>query len=145
MSKENLKLFVGGYYDDRIFEGEYFAGKTPFSKEIDTYALDEVLKLGFVENVVNEYNDRAEWQELPAWDELNFEEKVKEIEEYTASDEIAGINYYETVEEAEQYKKDVLKELEELENEIEYSHTEQDRKGFYREVYVLKAENELGE
>lgn len=141
MSKENLKLFVGGYYDDRIFDGEYFVGKTPFNNEIDTYTLDEVLKLGFVENVVEEYNNRAEWQELPAWDELTFEGKSKEIEKYTESDDIAGILYFETEKETENYKQDVLKELEELECEIEYSHKQQDQEGFYREVYIKMPES----
>lgn len=141
MLKEKLKLFVGEYYDDRIFEGEYFEGNTPFNNKIHTYTLEEVLKLAFVENVVDEYNERAEWQELPNWDELTFEEKAKEIEEYTASDDIAGVLCFDTEDKAAKYKQNVLNELKELEKEIEYSHAEQDREGCYRKVYVKALES----
>ena len=51
---KELKLFVGGYYDMRIFKGECFDGKTLFRKDIKTYTLQEVLKLSFVEGTIQE-------------------------------------------------------------------------------------------
>lgn len=174
MSKENLKLLVGGYFDDRIFEGEYFEGKTPFNSEIDTYTLEEAYKLGFCEeeNVKENYFDLhykytnfeedlikyaeensyklEELENIDHSDEdfqnwywnnyLTYKDKCKIVEKYTERDERAGLLYFETEKESESYKKDVLKELEELENEIEYAGKKQDREGNYREVYIKDSE-----
>lgn len=128
------KLFVGGYYDGRIFEGDYFEGKTPFNKGIDTYTLDEALKLSFVEPVKNWYEE----QEEKSWEETTEKEKIQAIKEYTESDGIAGLLYFETEEEAESYKQEVINEIEEIENEIEYIGKSQDEYGIFREVYRSK-------
>lgn len=122
------KVFVGGYFDDRIFKGEEFEGKTPFSKDIDIYTLEEVLKLGFVEPVKDLYD----------WEELSEEEKINAIIEYTARDEIAGLILCKNKEVAEKTKLDIIKEIEELEKNIEYIGKEQDEYGMFREVYISK-------
>ena len=128
------KLLVGGYFDDRKFKGDYFDGKTPFNKDINTYTVDEALNLGFVENVINWYEDSKE----KSWDQLPETEKAQQIEEYTSTDEIAGLNYFTTEEEATQYKNEVLEELQEIETEIEYQGMEQNNEGIYQEIYTLK-------
>lgn len=133
--QKNLKLFVGGYYDDRIFDGEYFEGTTQFNKEIDTYTLDEVLKLAFVENVVQWYEEE---NEKDFYLDTTFEEKAKAIEEYTCDDEIAGILYFETEEEAEDYKQKIIKEVEDKEKNAVFVDKKQDKYGYWREVYVAK-------
>lgn len=132
---ENLKLFVGGYYDDRIFEGERFESKTPFNKEINTYTLDEALKLPFVEGVIEWYEDLNDEE---TWEELSFEEKAKAIEKYMEGDEIAGMVYFETEEEAEKYKNDVIKEIEECEKESICTGQIQDQYGCFRDVYEFR-------
>lgn len=125
------KLFVGGYYDDRYFDVEE---KTPFNKEINTYTLEEALKLPFVEPVKEWYEETYEKE----WDSTTEEEKIKAIENYTEGDEIAGLVYFKTEEAAENYKQNVLKEIEELENQFEYVGKEQDGSGYYHDVYELK-------
>lgn len=167
------KLLAGGYYNERIFEGEYFEGKTPFNNEINTYTLEEAYKLGFCDEEQARFNyydlyydytkfeeDLKEYAEDNSldleelkdidhsnedfenwhWDNLDYKTKCEIIEKYTESDEIAGLVFFDTEKEAENYKLEVLKELEELENEIEYSHNVQDREGYYREVYVKDTE-----
>jgi len=128
------KLFVGGYYDDRIFEGEGFEGKTPFNKNIDTYTLTEVLNLGFVENVTEWFEEKEEKE----WNEATEQEKIKAIINYTESDEIAGVLYFETEEEAQNFKNEVVKEIEEIEQRVSYDGKRQDREGYFREVYIIK-------
>lgn len=134
MKNEELKLFVGGYYDSRIFEGEQFDGKTPFDKNIDTYTLSEVLGLGFVEPVKEWFEETYEKE----WDEATEEEKVKAIIEYTDTDEIAGLLYFDTQEKAEKFKNDVIKEVEEIEEMSAYEGKRQDSEGYFREVYIAK-------
>ena len=124
----NMNYFVGGYYDDRIFKGEEFDGKTPFGKDIDIYTLEEVLKLGFVENVKDIYD----------WEELSEQEKINAILDYTGSDEIAGLIWCENKEVAEKCKQEILEDVEELEKNIEYVGKEQDEYGIFREVYISK-------
>lgn len=75
MKNQGLKLFVGGYYDDRIFDGEQFEGKTPFDKNIETYTLSEVLGLGFVEPIKEWFEENYEKE----WDKATKEEKVKAV------------------------------------------------------------------
>lgn len=128
------KLFVGGYYDDRMFKGDYFDGKTPFGKNINTYTLEEVLQLGFVEPVREWFEEIYEKE----WDEATEEEKIEGILLYTQDDEIASLLYFDTEEEAENYKNQVIEEIEKLEQEIEYIGKEQDSYGNFREVYILK-------
>lgn len=134
MKKEILKLFVGGYFDDRIFKGERFEGKTPFDKNINTYTLDEALQLGFVEGVIKwfEENNGKEW------DNLSFNEKANAIEKYEESDEIAGIVYFETEEETEKYKDEVIKEIENIEKESICTGQIQDKYGHFRDIYEHK-------
>lgn len=137
MRKENLKLFVGGYFDDRIFKGDWFDGKTPFNKDINTYTLDETLKLGFVEGVIEWFEENNERE----WDELSFDEKAKAIEKYEESDEIAGIVYFKTEEEAEKYKDEVIKEIEDIEKESICTGQIQDKYGQFRDIYEHKKNN----
>lgn len=137
MKKENLKLFIGGYFDDRIFKGEWFEGKTPFNKNINTYTLDEALKLEFMEGVIEWFEENNEEK----WDELSFDEKAKAIEKYEESDEIAGIVYFETEEEAEKYKDEVIKEIENIEKESICTGQIQDKYGHFRDVYEHKKNN----
>lgn len=139
MGKEDLKLFVGGYYDSRRFEGDFYDGKTPFDKHIDTYTLDEALAVGFVEPVIEWFEDKHD----KSWDEGSFEEKAKAIEEYTYSDDIAGMLYFPTEEEAEKYKQKALNELARLELMSKYKNTEQEQHGTYKEVYAYSLEDVL--
>lgn len=136
--KLKLKLFVGGYYDDRIFEGEEFDGKTPFNKDIDTYTYDEVLKLGFVEPVkeLDFYLDELLYERK--WNDLSIEEQIESIIEYVSTDSIAGLLFFDTEEKANKYKEEVLKELNIIEENIEYVGKQQDDEGYFREVYKLK-------
>lgn len=140
MERTERKVFVGGYYDDRIFRGEYFEGKTPFDKEINCYTLEEALKLPFVEGV-------KEWFEENSSDKfykISNEEKIKAILNYIENDEIASLIYFESEEVAEKYKKDTLKEIEKLEKEIKYIGKEQDERGVFREVYRQRKDFEYG-
>ena len=128
------KIFVGGYYDDRIFEGEIFEGKTLFGKNVDTYTLEEALKLHFVEPVMEWYEE----QEEKEWENLSDDEKIKKIEEYTLHDDIAGLMYFGTTAWAEQKKEEILKEIEEIEKESDYVGKEQNSEGIYQDVYKYK-------
>ena len=130
------KLFVGGYYDDRIFEGECFENKTPFSKDVNTYTLEEALKLVFVEPVKEWYEETEEKE----WDSITEEEKIKAIEKYVEGDEIAGLVYFETEESAEKYKQGVLQEIKEIEDQVEHVEKKQDGSGYYHDVFRLKKE-----
>lgn len=134
MKNQGLKLFVGGYYDDRIFDGEQFEGKTPFDKNIETYTLSEVLRLGFVEPIKEWFEENYEKE----WDKATKEEKVKAVIEYTDTDEIAGLLHFDTEEKAEKFKNDVIKEVEEIEAMSIYEGKRQDSEGYFREVYITK-------
>lgn len=129
------KYLVGGYYDKRIFKG--IDEKTPFGKDISIYDLEEVLKLPFLDSVIEDYNDYKNDDEVE-WDKLNESEKIEFIERYTEDDEIAGLVAFKTLEEAVKYVKDVLKEINELEEEYEYSYSEEDNYGRYHQVYEEK-------
>lgn len=131
-----LKLFVGGYYDDRIFVGEFFEGKTHFSKDIDVYTLSEVLRLPFIENVTNVYEEESGRE----WEDLSEEEKIEAIMYYNSSDDISGLMYFETEEAALSCKNETLEELEYIENHLEYEGKKQDCYGFFRKVYSFKKE-----
>lgn len=126
------KLFVGGYYDDRIFNG--IEEKTPFSKCINTYTLEEVLKLGFVENVI-EWHEEDDENER--WENISDNDKIDAILTYVENDEIAGLLYFETEDQAEKFKNDTIKEVEDLEKDIEYAGKQQDTYGNFREVYEI--------
>lgn len=130
------KLFVGGYYDDRIFEDERFEGKTPFGKDIDTYTLDEALRLPFIEPIKEWYEEVCDQD----WESITEQEKIKAIEKYVEGDEIAGLVYFGTEEDAEKYKQEVLQEIKEIEDQVEYVEKEQDGSGYYHDVYKLKEE-----
>ena len=129
------KYLVGGYYDKRIFKG--IDEKTPFRKDISIYDLEEALKLPFVEPVIEYYNDYKNDDELE-WDKLSESEKIEFIESYTEGDEIAGLVAFKTLEEAVKYLKDVLKQINELEEEYEFSYKEEDDYGRYNSVYEKK-------
>lgn len=136
--KKELKLFVGGYYDDRIFVGEKFEGKTPFGKNIDIYTLSEALKLGFVEGVKEWFSEENEKD----FDELDENEKIEAIINYTDGDEIAGILYFDNEEEASEYKASILKEIKDIELNSEYDGKTQDNQGNFRETYIQSCTDE---
>ena len=129
--------FVGGYYDDRIFRGEKFEGSTLYSKDVDVYNLDGVLKLPFVENVHEFYTDIKKEKDRE-WDSLDDKEKAKWILRYIDGDDIAGLDYVEDDLKAEEYKKEILKEIIEKEKHSIYVGVEQDKNGNYRKVYEYK-------
>lgn len=135
---ENKKLFIVGYYDTRIFEGEYFYGKTNFNKNIEVYSLSEVLKLPLIENVEEWVKDTydKEFESLP------YNDKVSMVMEYTDGDELGLAVYFFTEEEALQYKQDIIKEVEEAERDSIYIGKKQDEYGYFREVYRYKGECE---
>ena len=134
MEIKESKFFVGGYYDDRIFEGTDFEDKTPFSKDLDIYSLSEVLKLGFVEGVIENY----ESINSNRWDDLDYNEKVKLIMEYTDGDNIAGLKCFDSEEEAVNFKNSVISEIENIENNTVFDRQVQDNEGYFRDVYKLK-------
>lgn len=153
MGKNKLKLFVGGYYDARIFKGSHFDGKTPFGDSIDTYTLEEALKLSFVEGTKEWFEQEGEeWYEEEFgkeyieneyfgvdFDSLTDEEKTQAILKYTSSDEIAGLEYFDTEEEAEKYRNEVLEEIEDSERNSIYCKQIRDNYcGCFRDVYVHK-------
>lgn len=84
--------FFGGYYSSN----KYITDDVPIvlHNKAQIYTLEEVLLLGFVETTVDYYNENKEEHELN-WEELPFNEKVKQIESYTQDDDIANICYYE--------------------------------------------------
>jgi len=131
---KDKKLFVGGYYDDRKFPDECFEGKTPFDDKIDTYSFDEVLKLGFVENV-KEYN--AMFSLNGEWDNLTTAEQIIEIIDYVETDDIAGLVYFANGTDAEAYKNQVLEEIKEIEKRTFYAQQKQDEHGNFIEVWKL--------
>ena len=132
---EEKKLFVAGYYDDRVFEGEHFEGKTPFDKGIDTYTLSEVLKLPFVEGVVDNYEEEHKKE----WDNLTDTEKIKFILKYTDTDEIAGLLYFNSEEEAKSYKDEVIEEIEDVERHSTITQRIQNKYGFFVDVFEYKS------
>lgn len=133
MKNQELKLFVGGYYDSRIFEGEQFEGKTPFDKNIDTYTLSESLNLGFTgEGFVDWFEGKGGKE----WSKTTYEEKINALLEYTATDETSGLIHFKTEKEAEDYKNKVLEEIEDIEKIAIYNGKRQDRSGYFREIYI---------
>lgn len=150
MNKKELKLFVGGYYDERIFKGSHFEGKTPFGKDIDTYTLEEALKLPFIESITEWFKQEGkEWYRKEFkkeyiedeyfgvdFDTLTDEEKTKAILRYNKYDEIAGLAYFNTEEEAEKYKNEVIEDVEDAERNSTHYEKIQDEYGYFREVYV---------
>lgn len=133
------KYLVGGYYDSRIFEG--VDEKTPFGKDISIYDLDGALKLGFVEPVEEWYEDAKKDNE-PEWYELEDQKKIEYILKYTETDEIAKLIAFDTLEEANNYIKEVLYEIIQLENQYEFAYNEQNTSGTYNEVYKKKENRE---
>ena len=128
------KLFVGGYYDKRIFKGEHFYGETPFfGKDINTYSLSEVLKLDFIEGVKEWAYEVGE----KMFEELTEEEQIKAIIDYTESDEVAGLLYFHTENEAVKYKEEAINKLNEIEKDknVVYVGTTLTEDGFYREIF----------
>jgi len=132
---KDKKLFVGGYYDDRIFLDESFAGKTAFNKTIDTYTFDEVLKLAFIENVKENFDEKCD---ITKWDDLSMAQQIIEICDYAQTDAIAGLTYCANEAFAEGYKNEVLDEILDIECETYYSHLEQDAQGNFNQVWILE-------
>lgn len=119
---KELKLFVGGYYDKRLFKEGCFNKKTPFGKDIQTYTLQEVLKLGFVQGTVEEYeqslNNRYQDEDMDEqkdWEITTDDEKIEAILAYTKSNDIAGLLYFDTEIDADKYRNEILKQINELE------------------------------
>lgn len=133
-----MKNFVGGYYDDRIFKGEHFQGRTPFDKKIDCYTLEEVLNLPFVEGVKEWFEENDDYER--DFDEIPEKEKINAILEYVEGDEIAGVLYFETEALAEEFKKDTLDEIKSDEENSVYIGKKQDQYGNFRDVYEYKNE-----
>lgn len=132
MLNNNNGLFVGGYYDDRKFKGQMYVGKTVFSKSIDTYTLEQVLKLGFVQNVISWYEEF----EGKSWASASEQEKIRAIIYYADNDDTAGLLYFKRAQDAIEFKNDVIAEIECLEKESVFLETETDRNGYTKEVYV---------
>lgn len=135
--------FVGGYYDKRIFEDEegFYYGCTPFSNDIDIYTLEEVIKLPFVESVIEWYEDNKEDEE-ECWDDLTENKKAELIIEYVDTDDIAALVYFDDDIKAQQYKQQVLKEILEKERMSIFIGNRQDQYGNYNEVYMYKNNEE---
>ena len=102
--KNKLRIFAGGYTETYlnpsadesldIYSLEYF----------DTYTIEEVLKLNFVEGIEYVFQDKYDLESDDLFEELPFECKTQMVMDYTWNDEIAGMEFYSTEEEAEQFK-----------------------------------------
>lgn len=138
MKKENLKLFVGGYYTEEIFKGEQFEGMC-FFDDVDTYTLEEVLKVEFVDEAFLEWYEENFYEAEGNFNSLSFSDKVNYILEYVENDGIAGLTYFDTEEEAEAYKNECIENLEWAKNNSVYIGTELDKYGYFREIYEYKA------
>ncbi|MFQ9545289.1 MAG: hypothetical protein ACLR02_09755 [Clostridium sp.] len=141
MEKEDKKVFVAGYYDDRIFEGEFFDGMCLYDDKVNCYTLEEVLKLPFVEGVEQWFEENDE--EEREFYRISDKEKIKAILDYTEYDEIAGVEYYETEEEAKNKLNYLLEKIHNIEEKIKtgkivYKGQKQDEYGNFKEVYSLK-------
>lgn len=134
LKMKNLKLFVAGYYDEREFKDDERI--RAFDKNIDTYTLEEVLKLGFVENVIADYEENyKEDYGDKEWEELDYKDKVNFIVDYTESDELAKVYWFNTEEKAEEIKNEYLEELYQFEKEFKYSYQKQNEYGQFVEVW----------
>ena len=102
---ENKKLFVGGYYieDIREYEHEVFT-------EPKLYTMEEVIKLPFVEPMIEEFKNKNKVE----FGDLKFELQKDMIIDYVYDDEIAGLNFCDTEEEAKEELKEALENLEEI-------------------------------
>ncbi|MBU3187799.1 hypothetical protein [Clostridium estertheticum] len=132
---DQLNLFVGGYFDNRKFVGKCFEHKPLFNKSIQTYTLSDVLKLKFVsEGIARWHTDNNENIEFNS---LTYNDKVKIIIDYTSCNKASNLLYFGTEKEALNYKNDVIKQLDNIDNNSTYIATEKDEYGHFREVYVL--------
>ena len=131
--------FVGGYYNTGKFldsEGDVEQRFYPYS-DVAIYDIESVLKLAFVEQVSEWYEDNKE-DEDKEWDELSDSEKVAEVMTYVESDEIAGLEICAGLEEANKVLKSCLDDIRAVEEEYEVVEKEQNSEGFYIEVYKKK-------
>ena len=120
------RKFLAGSYDSRTFIPEdCFSGKAPFDSNVDIYTLEEVLKLQFVEGVKDWYEtdginvlgyDKEEFKQLTE------EEKTIAILRWMEDDEYAGVLYFESEEDADLYKREILQEIAEIEAKTEYAY-----------------------
>ena len=120
------KLFVGGYYQDYFLINTSYGSAFPketfkhiysdnilFNKDIEVYTLEEVLDLPFIYGVHDYYEEHfgGDFRFIPV------EEQIKFILEYAESNEIAGVLYFETEEEAQKYNESVLEAIREEEEQ----------------------------
>ena len=132
--------FVGGYYDDRIFENELYSVNLYDKKMLSIYTLREVLKLGFMEGVIDCYTfDKKESEK--DFCELTEEEKAKVILDYIKDDELAGLKAFNNLNSAVSYLKECLDDIKDVESNYEFSELIQDEYGNFREKYILKNTN----
>lgn len=128
------KKYLAGYYDDRIFEGEEFEGKTPFDRTVDIYNMSDLLKLSFIEPIKDWIYD----EHKKNWYELTEQEMEYYIEKYVSTDEIAGVKIFKSEEEALNFKNDIIAELDDIESRSVFSHKIQDFNFYYKSVFIKK-------
>jgi hypothetical protein len=91
------KLFLAGYLDDKIYPD--CDEINSFNQNANVYTFEEVLQLGFIEGIVDIYED---------WDELTKMEQITLMLEYAKNDELADVKFFDTEIEAEHAKNNVL-------------------------------------
>lgn len=148
---KDKRIFVGGYFFDGVFEmHKDEIGVRIFDENINTYTLEEALKLSFC----NEHDVAEAWAEKQKgkssydWDDAKWSEKIKAVIDFTEiSDEgYPGLLYFDTEEDAETYKQETLRELERLKRETVFSHKREDASiaiGHYTNVYVAKKDKAM--
>ena len=131
-----MYYFVGGYYDDRIFENDV----TLYDKErLSIYTLDETLELGFMDGVIVNYQFLKEDYEKD-FCELTEREKAIIILDYAQSDEIASLELFNNLNSAVSYLKECLDDITYIESNYEFSELIQDEYGNFRKKYIYKKE-----
>ena len=98
-----MKYLVGGYYSDIAINGGSDEYITPYTNDVKMYTVEEAIKLGFVENVVEWYEDNDCFETGAEWEELSDADKASFIVSYTEDDEIAGLELFECKQDAIKY------------------------------------------
>lgn len=132
------QYLVGGYYDNRVFMG--VKEKTLFSKDINIYTIESALKLGFVEQVVEWYEDTKKVDDI-AWHNLDDAQKVELILKYTENNALAGLLVFDNLQDATNYVKTTLLEILNIEKESQFVGTIENNNGNFNEVYVRPEKN----
>ena len=101
---KKMTYFVGGYYEEKIINGETLK----VFDDIKIYDLEEALNLPFVEGIEDFYNDKFEEPEdrTNEFYELSDEELTKLIIGYVKDDELATLYAFDSLDKAKKFISD---------------------------------------